>query len=310
MYTVPQQHGRRFVITGANSGTGREATKRLAAAGAEVVLAVRSLEKGNAARDEILRSQPDARLEVRHIDLADLASVRAFAAGILDDGRGVDVLVNNAGVMAPPKRMETADGFELQFGSNFLGPFALTNFLLPLLLQGPSPRVATMSSMVAITGRIHLDDLQYTRRRYIPYLAYAQSKLADLLLGQHLARVAEERGWPLISTIAHPGYTRTNLQVSGANLGRDTPRTRTPEDRTLLPSQDVTQGAEPLLFAAADPAAVQGAYYGPEKWGVVGPTKRVSPPRSARGADLATSLWAVAQELTDTRLPEPVALDR
>ncbi|KQX07427.1 MULTISPECIES: SDR family oxidoreductase [unclassified Leifsonia] len=305
MYTVPDQSGRLVVVTGANSGTGREATRRLAAAGAHVVMAVRTIEKGEAARSEILEQHPEASLEVRHIDLSELATVRTFADSLLADGRPLDILVNNAGVMAPPKRMETRDGFELQFGSNFLGPFALTNLLLPLVLESGHPRVATMTSGVANAGRIHFDDLQYVDRRYVPMLAYAQSKLANMLAAQHLARVSDERGWKLISTFAHPGFTRTNLQSAGANLGRETPR-RSPlsGEHTIVPSQGVEQGTEPLLFAATYPYASQGSYYGPDRLGLVGPTKRVDPPRSARGVDLAASLWSVAESLTGTRLPD------
>ncbi len=304
MYDVPDQSGRRFIVTGANSGTGKEAAGRLARAGATVVMAVRTPEKGEAAREEILRETPGARVEVRRVDLADLASVREFAQSIVDDGKPLDVLVNNAGVMAPPHRLTTTDEFELQFGTNFLGPFALTNLLLPLLLEGPAPRVATMSSFMANFGRIHFHDLQSTGR-YRAMPVYSQSKLADMLMGRQLAVVAVQRGWPLISTIAHPGYTRTNLQTSGANLGRDKPVRRRPGDRTIVPSQDVRQGAEPLLFAAADPAAAQGAYYGPGgAFGVVGPTKRARFPRSARRAAVATELWDVAERLTDTTLPQ------
>src|SRR5688500_10793038 len=154
VYTVPDQTGRLAVVTGANSGTGREAAERLAAAGARVVLAVRTVAKGEAARDEILAAHPGAQLEVRRQDLADLASVQEFADALLGDGTPVDMLLNNAGVMAPPTRFTTADGFELQFGSNFLGPFALTMRVLPLLLAAPAPRVATMSSIAARSGRI------------------------------------------------------------------------------------------------------------------------------------------------------------
>jgi NAD(P)-dependent dehydrogenase (short-subunit alcohol dehydrogenase family) len=302
MYQVSDQTGRRFVVTGANSGTGKQATRRLAAAGAHVVMAVRSEDKGRAAAEEIRRDVPDASLQIRRIDLADLASVRSFAAGLLDDGAPVDVLVNNAGVMAVPRRMTTVDGFELQFASNFLGPFALTNLLLPLLLNAENPRVATMSSGTANFGRIHFSDLQFAAG-YRPTIAYAQSKLADMLMGMHLAAVADERGWNLLSTIAHPGYTRTNLQTAGPNLGRAKPRNAFRGDFTLLPSQDVVQGTEPLLFAATDPAAKQGGYYGPRRMGLVGPTKEVALPRTSRGIDLAASLWSVAEDLTGTSLP-------
>ncbi len=163
MYVVPDQSGKRAVVTGANSGTGKEAAKRLAAAGAHVIMAVRTIAKGEAAREEILAAHPDASLEVRRIDLAELATVSSFADGLVADGVPLDLLVNNAGVMTPPSRMTTADGFELQFGSNYLGPFALTMRLLPLLLAAPSPRVATMSSGTANFGRIRFDDLQWER---------------------------------------------------------------------------------------------------------------------------------------------------
>lgn len=200
--------------------------------------------------------------------------------------------------------MTTADGYELQFGSNFLGPFALTNLLLPLLLAAEAPRVTTMASGTANFGRIHFRDLQFSRG-YRPSTAYAQSKLADLLMAAHLARVATDRGWDLLSTSAHPGYTRTNLQSTGPNLGRAKPRTMFRGDFTLLPSQGVVQGTEPLLYAATDPSAEQGAYYGPSHFGLVGPTKKVALPRTARGVDLASSLWAVAERLTGTTLPQP-----
>ncbi len=302
MYTVPDQTGRRIIVTGANSGTGREAVRRLAGAGARVVMAVRSLPKGEAARDAILAEQPGARLELARLDLADLASVRAFADAQLHSGEPIDGLLNNAGVMIPPTRMTTADGFELQFGTNFIGPFALTLRLLPRLLESPAARVATMSSGVANIGRIHFEDLQWSRRRYVASLAYGQSKLADLLMGRRLAMIAARRGWALTSTIAHPGFTRTNLQTAGRNLGRDVPLR--PSSRTLLPSQDVAQGAEPLLFAAADPAAEQGAYYGPSGvLSLVGPTHRARMPRSGRRRADAIALWTVAEELTGTSLP-------
>jgi NAD(P)-dependent dehydrogenase (short-subunit alcohol dehydrogenase family) len=296
MYVVPDQTGRRFIVTGANSGTGRETTKRLATAGGSVIMAVRSLERGALARDEILAEIPRAKLDVRQLDLADLSSVNAFAQTVLADGRRLDVLINNAGVMAPPSRLETKDGFELQFGSNFLGPFALTNLLLPLLRETPDARVATMTSGTANFGAIHFDDLQ-SQRHYRPTLAYAQSKLADMLMSMHLASIASRDGWQLLSTMAHPGYTRTNLQSAGANLGRE--KQKPAIQRTLLPSQAVEQGAEPLLFAAVDPNARQGAYYGPGgALGLVGPTKQVRIPRSARHGGVEARLWADAGSLT------------
>lgn len=303
MYDVPDQQGRTFVVTGANSGLGKEAAARLAGAGAHVVMAVRTVAKGQAARDEITRRHPDASLDVRALDLADLGSVRAFVAGLERDGVRPNVLVNNAGVMAVPSRMTTVDGFELQWGTNVLGPFALTNLLLPTLLTADTARVVTMSSATASFGRIDFADLGSTRR-YTPSQAYAQSKLANLLLGLRLAEVATQRGWSLLSTIAHPGYTNTNLQTAGASLGRSAPKRTLLTSGGFLPTQEVEQGSEPLLFAATDPDAVNGAYYGPDgRFGLVGPTTRVAIPRSARGASLARSLWAVAEDLTGTSLP-------
>ena len=306
MYTVPDQTGRLAVVTGANSGTGREAAERLAAAGARVVLAVRAVAKGDAARDEILAAWPTARVEVRRVDLADLASIREFADGLLADGTPVDMLLNNAGVMAAPRRFTTADGFELQFGSNFLGPFALTLRLLPLLLAAPAPRVATMSSLAARSGRIRFDDLQW-EQRYRAWGAYGQSKLADLMFARQLAAVADERGWALRSVAAHPGFTRTNLQNAGPNLGRARPSLFSWGTNALpLPAQLPPQGAEPLLFAAADPAAENGGYYGPGgRFELTGPTAPARIPSRARDTSAAARLWSVAEDLTGVALPAP-----
>jgi NAD(P)-dependent dehydrogenase (short-subunit alcohol dehydrogenase family) len=302
MYAVPDQTGKLAVVTGANSGTGKEAAARLAAAGAHVVLAVRTPAKGQQAVREIEARVPGARLTLRRLDLADQASVRSFAEQLVADGTPVDLLLNNAGVMAVPDRQVTVDGFELQFATNFLGPFALTLRLLPLLLQAPRPRVATMSSTAAFLGRIDFDDLQH-ERRYHPWAAYGQSKLADLMLAFELARVAADQGWPLLSTAAHPGFTHTNLQSAGPNLGRDKPR-RSLMLSLPIPSQEVEQGAEPLLHAAADPLAGPGAYYGSGgRLELAGPTKPARIPRRAKDTAAAARLWAVAEQLTGTSLP-------
>src|SRR5205823_3194439 len=191
-----------------------------------------------------------------HIDLADLASVKEFAGGLVADGTPIDLLINNAGVMAPPTRMTTVDGFELQFGSNFLGPFALTVRLLLLLLAAPNPRVATMSSGTASYGRIRFDDLQ-SQRRYRPNLSYAQSKLADLMLAQHLAALGRQRGWNLISTAAHPGFTRTNLQTAGASLGREKPKRTFSTALTSCPPR--TSSTAPRLCSTRRPAPTRSA---------------------------------------------------
>ncbi|OYO09375.1 short chain dehydrogenase [Enemella evansiae] len=304
MYMVPAQSGRRIVITGANSGTGKEATKRLAAAGAEIVMACRSAERAEAARAEILQQVPGANLEIRLLDLSSLASIRAFADELVADGRPLHTLINNAGVMTPPERLTTADGFELQWGSNFLGHFALTVRLLPTLLQAERPRVTTMSSGMAQLGSINFADLDW-QRSYRPERAYAQSKLGNLLMGLQLAKLSTERGWPLTSTMAHPGYTRTNLQSAGAALGgsRRSTLTKRMTDLNVLPAQEVETGTEPLLVAAADPAAVNGGYYGPGgRFGLVGSTAPTKLYRSTEGPTLASSLWAVAEAATGTSL--------
>ncbi|WP_307720770.1 SDR family oxidoreductase, partial [Cellulomonas biazotea] len=300
---VPDQSGRSVVVTGGNSGIGREAAERLAAAGARVVLTARDEAKGAAAVEEIRSAHPGADVELRLLDLADLASVAAFADGLARDLPHLDALLNNAGVMAPPTRFETVDGFELQMGTNVLGPLALTNRLLPLLLAASAPRVVWTSSGVAHLGRIRFDDLQ-ARRRYRPWAAYAQSKLADLLLGRHLAHVADERGWPLLSVVTHPGFTRTNLQTAGASLGGGTPRRSPFGSRSPIPSMEPAEGALSLLLAATGPDVAQGGYLGPTgTFGIVGPPGPVRLSRRMRDDATAARLWHVAEDLTGTSLP-------
>ncbi|MFI6080827.1 SDR family NAD(P)-dependent oxidoreductase [Streptomyces sp. NPDC051217] len=269
-------------------------------------MAVRTLAKGERARAEILARHPHAKLDVRRVDLADLASVAEFADGLVVDGTPLDLLVNNAGVMAPPSRIETTDGFELQMGSNFLGPFALTVRLLPLLLAAGSPRVATMASGAANYGRIDFADLQWKNRNYSPSRSYAQSKLADLIMTRELARIAEERGWHLLSTGAHPGYTRTNLRTAGASLGtgRRSLGTTLLTKLDFLPSQGAEQGAEPLLYAATSPDAVPAGYYGSGgRFGLVGPTSTARVTRRALDTTVNARLWAEAERLTGVALP-------
>ncbi|WP_043730824.1 SDR family oxidoreductase [Kutzneria sp. 744] len=297
-YPVPDQTGRLAIVTGASSGTGAEIARRLAMAGGEVVLAVRDVVKGEGVRDRILGEEPAGKLTVAHLDLADLNTVRPFADRF---DRPIDLLVNNAGVLAPPKRMVTKDGFELQFGTNFLGPFALTVGLLPQLLRADRPRVATMSSAAAVQGRLVLDDLQ-SERRYSPFGAYGTSKLADLIMAKHLARIAAAHRWPLLSVVAHPGSTRTNLD-SGRDLGRDRPRTRWFDWRSLFPKMDVAEGVEPLLVAATSPDAVNGEYYGPSgRFEATGAPTIARLPARARDIDLAARLWAAAESLTGATL--------
>jgi NAD(P)-dependent dehydrogenase (short-subunit alcohol dehydrogenase family) len=300
VYQVPSQRGKLVVVTGANSGIGLEVTRRLAAAGAEVIMAVRNEEKGDNAKNDLLTQLPNARLEVRVLDVADLSSVLHFAQSLSSEGRPLNVLINNAGVMVPPTRFETVDGFELQMGTNFLGAFALTLRVLPLLLQADDPRVSTMSSFAATFGRIHFGDLEWTQH-YRASSAYAQSKLADLLFALRLAEISREREWPLMSNAAHPGYTRTNLMTAGASLGQSKTRRAWVNRAARFVSQGVEQGAEPLLYGATSPDALSGVYYGPSRV-IVGPTTIMSPPRAARNREVGERLFSLAEELTGVSL--------
>jgi NAD(P)-dependent dehydrogenase (short-subunit alcohol dehydrogenase family) len=305
VYPVPDLQGKTFVVTGANSGTGKEVATRLASAGAHVIVTVRSAEKGESTLQAIRAKYANANVEWRLLDLSTLASVTSFADAMISNGHPLHALANNAGVMAPPKRNLTVDGFELQFGTNFLGHFALSLRLLPLLLATPGARVATMSSATAMIGSINYGDLSF-EHRYISYRAYAQSKLADLLFSNQLATVANERGWDLLSVAAHPGFTRTNLLNAGASIGRRRPKRSFVGRSKLMPSQGVEQGAEPLLYALTSPDAINGAYYGPNgRFQLTGATTLVKNPRSARRADPAR-LWRVAESLTGVTLESVV----
>ena len=293
---IPSQAGKLAVVTGANSGVGRETARRLAAAGATVVMAVRSVAKGQAAAREIA-----GEVEVLPLDLASLDSVAGFASGLVSAGRPVDLLINNAGVMAVPSRQTTVDGFELQFGTNYLGHFALTARLLPVLVAAPAPRVTSLSSGTHWFGRVELDDLQ-SARSYSAGAAYAQSKLAMLMFAAELQRRSDAAGWGLMSNAAHPGATRTNLQSSGPMLG--TGRAEPPLYSRLsrhIPGmwQEVDTGALPTLMAATSPEAVPGGYYGPD--GPLGLRGQAGPARrSKRARDTATAvrLWDESVRLT------------
>jgi NAD(P)-dependent dehydrogenase (short-subunit alcohol dehydrogenase family) len=293
---IPSQTGKLAVVTGANSGIGLETARRLAAAGASVVLAVRSVAKGEAAARDI-----PGTTRVEQLDLASLASVAAFTDRLLADGRPVDLLVNNAGVMAVPARQTTADGFELQFGTNYLGHFALTGLLLPLLTLAPAPRVTSLSSGTHWFGRINLDDLQ-SERSYSANSAYAQSKLAMLMFAGELQRRSDAAGWGLLSNAAHPGATRTNLQVSGPTLG--TGRTDMGLGSRLMMRfpgmwQNVDTGALPTLFAATSPAATPDGYYGPDgPFGMRGQAGAARRSRRSRDTAVAASLWEASVAFT------------
>jgi NAD(P)-dependent dehydrogenase (short-subunit alcohol dehydrogenase family) len=292
---VPDLSGKLAIVTGANSGLGFGLTGRLAAAGAEVVMAVRNLEKGEAARDELLEANPGATLRLERIDLASLDSVAGFAEGRVADGRPVDILLNNAGVMMPPKRETTDDGFELQFESNYLGHYALTARLLPLLRAAEAPRVTSLSSFMAYAGRYRWNDLQ--SERYTPVQSYGLSKLAMLSFARELQQRSDAQGWGLLSDAAHPGFTRTNLQTSGPRRGK---APRPPREYRRTPFwQLIETGILPALYAATSPDAAPGAYYGPDGlFGLTGGSHRAREPRAARNAADSARLFDESARLS------------
>ncbi|MFD5778837.1 oxidoreductase [Streptomyces sp. NPDC126933] len=293
---IPDQTKRVFVVTGANSGLGLATTRALVRRGGHVILAVRDEEKGRRAAAEITAEHPGARLEVRHIDLADIDSVRAFAHQLRADHPRLDVLVNNAGVMAPPRSL-SAQGHELQFASNHLGHFALTGLLLDLLADGNDPRVVTVSSTNHRQGRLFFDDLA-GEHTYSPMAFYNQSKFANAVFGQELHRRLTEVGSPVRSLLAHPGYAATNLQTS-APVGM----VKLLFGRILTPfAQSPDQGALPQLYAATDPDVEGGQFIGPDGLGELrgGPTRvQLSP--AAADAETGRRLWELSEQLTDVR---------
>ncbi|OAR26360.1 short-chain dehydrogenase [Streptomyces sp. ERV7] len=293
---IPDLTDRVFVVTGANSGLGLATTRALARRGGHVVLAVRDEEKGRRAAAGIIAQQPGAHCEVRRLDLADLDSVRAFARGIRAGHPRVDVLVNNAGVMAPPRTL-SAQGHELQFAANHLGHFALTGLLLDLLAAGHDPRVVTVSSVNHRKGRLRFDDLA-GERGYSPMAFYDQSKLANAVFGRELHRRLSESGSRVRSVLAHPGYTATNLQTS-APVGM----VKLLFGRILTPlAQRPARGALPQLYAATAPEARGGDFIGPDGMAELrgGPT-RVELSADAASAETGRRLWEVSERLTDVR---------
>lgn len=300
--TVPNLGGRLAVVTGANSGLGFGLTGRLIEAGAEVVMAVRNRAKGEDARERLLAQHPTAQLRLLDLDLASLESVRAAAQSLLDDDRSIDILINNAGIMAVPDRRETADGFELQFGSNHLGPFAFTGLLLPALQRADAPRVVSTSSLAANTGRWQWDNLQ-AEKKYSAWGAYGLSKLANLAFAREFQRRSDLEGWGITSTAAHPGGTKTNLQSTGPRDGK-APSARQ-EKRSSMFMQGVEVGILPSLFAATSPDAMPGGYYGPNGFlEVRGEPAPARLPRGARNATAAVMLWDISEQLTGVRFDE------
>ncbi|RUP00773.1 MAG: SDR family NAD(P)-dependent oxidoreductase [Mycobacterium sp.] len=280
---LPSFAGRTVVITGANSGLGEVTARELAGRGATVIMAVRNTAKGEKAAAGIR-----GLVQVRALDLQDLSSVREFAEGV----ESADVLINNAGIMAVPYSL-TVDGFESQIGTNHLGHFALTNLLLPKL----SDRVVTVSSMAHWPGRIDLADLNYKNRRYSPWLAYAQSKLANLLFTSELQRRLDRTGSLLRALAAHPGYSHTNLQgASGRKLGD-----AIMSAATRVIATDADFGARQTLYAASQDLPGD-SFIGP-RLGYVGRTQPVGRSGAARDTKTATALWDLSEQLTGTSFP-------
>ena len=290
---IPDQHGRTAIVTGANSGLGRIVARELAGHGAKVIVASRDNMKGAEAARAITAAFPSSTVEAAQLDLANLSSIRAFADRIRAGNDHIDLLINNAGVMAAPFQ-RTANGFELQFGTNHLGHIALTGLLLPLLYERPDARLVTVSSNSHKAGQMRFDDLQ-GERHYSRWGAYSQSKLANLLFAFELDRRLKAGGQRLISVAAHPGYSATNLQLSGP----------LPHERLVMRmsnrlfAQSAEIGALPLLYAATAPDLQGGSYVGPDGAREMrGNPVLVHATRRAEDMEDARRLWDISERLT------------
>jgi NAD(P)-dependent dehydrogenase (short-subunit alcohol dehydrogenase family) len=304
---IPDLSGKTAIITGANSGIGYFTALELARKGATVVLACRSLPRAEAAAQKIRDEVPGASVLPRHLDLASQASVHKFAQDYLASGQPLDLLINNAGVMALPKRTETVDGFEMQFGTNVLGHFALSGLLLPALIStahsaASPPRIVTLSSIKHKMGKIYLDDLQLTRS-YTPGKAYGQSKLADLMFAFELDRRLRGKNIPVLSVAAHPGIAETNLFIRDAAPWQRPMRVAVGKIISLILNTP-ERGALPTLYAATGPATVSGGYYGPlglfDARGYPGPARIAG---RAQNVAIAAALWQQCEALTGVRFP-------
>ncbi|WP_127089993.1 SDR family oxidoreductase [Aquabacter cavernae] len=292
---IPDQHRRTAVVTG-TGGLGFETALALARAGADVIIAGRNAEKGTDAVARIRENAARGHVRFERLDLASLQSVADFGERLRRERESLDLLVNNAGVMVPPRRLETADGFELQLGTNYLGHFALTGHLLPLLRKGRDARVVTVSSVAARSGAIAFDDLN-AHKSYRPMPVYSQSKLACLMFAFELQRRSDARGWGLSSMAAHPGVARTDLlhnapgRWSAHGLARSV---------LWFLFQPVAQGALPTLFAATAPDAEGGGYYGPDGLSETRGFPAVAKiPPQALNAGASARLWGISEQLTE-----------
>jgi NAD(P)-dependent dehydrogenase (short-subunit alcohol dehydrogenase family) len=288
-HDVPEQTGRTVIVTGANSGIGLETARILAQKGAHVVLACRNQEKGEAACADITQRDAHAKVELQSLDLSSLASVKTFAEGFTAAHQRLDLLINNAGLMMPPLG-RTADGFELQFGANHLGHFALTGHLLPALLQTADSRVVTVSSVLHRYGSLNFENLN-AEKSYSPTKAYGYSKLANLLFMRELQRRCHRAAISTLSVAAHPGSTRTNLQQYASMIRWS----------MALPfmAQEAAAGALPTLYAATVKDVAGGDYYGPQGWfEMTGPPAKAYMSKHARDDEAARRLWELSEQLT------------
>jgi len=295
---IPQKESGLAVITGSTEGIGYEDVLALSYSGWSVIMMGRNAQKGAESIAKIHRINPKAKVSFEKIDLADLSSIKDFASRMTSKGQAIDLLINNAGVMTPPKRLETTDGFELQFGTNHIGHFALTAQLLPLLSKSPGARVVTVSSIASREGVINFDDLQ-SKSSYAPGKAYSQSKLANLMFALELQRQSEKHGWGIVSIAAHPGVSRTNLLITGAGRW-----SAAGIARTFLPFlfQPSAQGALPTLYAATAPEAKGGWYYGPNKlMETRGYPAIAKIPAQAEDVNACLKLWKISQELAEVK---------
>ena len=311
---IPSLTGKRVIITGANSGIGYHAALKLARKGAQVVLACRDRRRGEEAVARLHADSPGTQTELAILDLASLSSVREFAEKELAQRRPLDILINNAGVMAPPRRLQTADGFELQFGTNVLGHFALTALLMPALEQAAAgstdrPRIVTIASIAHKRGRFHFDDLQSTKT-YSPMKAYQQSKLANLILAFELDRRLRAGRSRVMSVAAHPGVANTNLfQAGDYSPFERAVRNLVGHAIGIVLNTDA-EGALPTLYAATAPGAEDGGYYGPQGFQEMSGDEvgRAVVAPQARDASAAARLWQICEELTSVRfLSSPMA---
>jgi NAD(P)-dependent dehydrogenase (short-subunit alcohol dehydrogenase family) len=295
---IPPQAGKTVLITGANSGIGFQAALELARHGAQVHLGVRDTTKGETARNRILAELPQAQVSIAPLDMASLASIRTFAGEFLASGAKLDVLVNNAGVMALPKREQTVDGFERQFGTNHLGHFALTGLLIPALLAVPSPRVVTVASLAHRNGKMEWDNLQ-SEKSYSPWGAYNMSKLANILFARELDRRAREAKTKLVSVACHPGISITNIAQYGTDF-----KSRFVKAVGGMIFQDDAKGALPTLYAATAAEVQGGQYIGPGGFGEMGGYPKVVQPRpQALDEQAGRRLWTVSEQLTGVVYP-------